>query len=164
MYTMIHRRNLFGSATVLSAPLFDVEQSMDFLDGKVLRGLPVDKLFGPPDRAKVERSNPFVQLASTEDLQGTQLLIGAGRRDMPGLLPTNRKLHESLEQHGVPHHYLEYRGGHNWRSWSQIFPVALCLHMRGDACQLEEDRFYALERDPAVNEQLTAFLAKQGDA
>jgi enterochelin esterase-like enzyme len=150
MYTMIHHIDTFGSATVLSAPLFDVDQTMRFLEGKMLRGVPVERLFGPPDRAKVEQSNPFVQLSSAQSLQGTQLLIGAGRSDLPGLLSTNRRLHEQLEANGVPHHYLEYNGGHGWRAWAQIFPVALCLHMRGEACALPDDRFYALERDAAV--------------
>jgi hypothetical protein len=55
--------------------------------------------------------------------------------------------------HEVPHHYLEYRGGHGWQAWSQVFPVALCLHMRGEACELEDDRFYDLEIDDAVINQ-----------
>lgn len=150
MYTMIHHMDRFASATVLSAPLFDVDQTMRFLEGKLLRGVPVERLFGPPDRAKVEQSNPFVVLASEQSLQGTQLLLGAGRSDLPGLLSTNRKLHDELERKAVPHHYLEYQGGHGWRSWAQLFPVALCLHMRGDGCELEDDRFYELERDARV--------------
>lgn len=150
MYTTIHHIDRFASATVLSAPLFDVEQTMRFLSGKMLRGIPVERLFGPPDRAKVERSNPFVRLSAAEDLHGTQLLLGVGRSDLPGLLASNRALHEHLDAHDVPHHYLEYRGGHGWRSWSQIFPVALCLHMRGDDCQLDRDGFYELERDAKV--------------
>jgi putative tributyrin esterase len=145
MYTAIHHIDRFASATVLSAPLFDVEQTMQFLDGKLLRGIPVEQLFGPPDRAKVEASNPYAVLRSAEDLQGTQLLLGVGRSDLPGLLRSNRALHEHLETHAVPHHYLEYRGGHGWRSWAQVFPVALCLQMRGAACELEKDRFYELE-------------------
>ena len=150
MYTAIHHIDRFASATVLSAPIFNVDTTMNFLDGKVMRGLPVERMFGPPDRAKVEANNPFAQLQSAADLHGTQLLLGVGRSDLPGLLRTNREFHEHLEANAVPHHYLEYRGGHGWRSWSQLFPVALCLHMRGSACALEPDRFYALERDPAV--------------
>ena len=158
MYTAMHHIERFASATVLSAPLFDVEQTMEFLDGKMMRGIPVERLFGPPDRDKIELSNPFARLQSAADLHGTQLLLGAGRSDIPGLLRTNRKLHEQLEQQGVPHHYLEYRGGHGWRSWSKLFPVALCLHMRGDDCELEPDRFYALERDPEVAPASYAYL------
>ena len=150
MYTMIHHVDQFASATVLSAPLFDVETSMRFLAGKVIRGLPTEAMFGPPDRVRVERSNPFVRLSSAADLHGTKLLIGVGRSDLPGLLRSNRALHEHLEAHDVPHHYLEYHGGHGWRSWSKLFPVALCLHMRGDACELEDSRFYALEREPSA--------------
>jgi enterochelin esterase-like enzyme len=164
MYTTLHHIDRFASATVLSAPIFDVEQTMAFLEGKVIRGIPVERLFGPPNRDKVERSNPFVQLQTPEDLHGTQLFLGVGRVDLPGLLGSNRELHEHLEQRGVPHHYLEYRGGHGWRSWAQIFPVALCLHMRGNACALEPDRFYTLDRDPEVRERLLASLPGSGGA
>jgi enterochelin esterase-like enzyme len=150
MYTAIHHIDRFASATVLSAPLFDVEQTMRFLEGKVLRGIPVAQLFGPPDREKVELSNPYTRLRTSEDLQGTKLLLGVGRSDLPGLLASNRQLHEHLEARDVPHHYLEYRGGHGWRAWAQVFPVALCLHMRGEACELEDDRFYDLETDEDV--------------
>ena len=143
MYTAIHHIDLFASATVLSAPLFDVDQTMSFLE-KPPRAFPVTRLFGPPDLVKVKGSNPYSRLQSAADLHGTKLLLGVGRSDLPGLLPSNRKLHEHLEAHHVPHHYLEYRGGHGWRSWAQLFPVALCLHMRGDACKLEDDRFYEL--------------------
>jgi putative tributyrin esterase len=162
MYTAIHRIDHFASATVLSAPLFDVEQTMRFLAGKMLRGLPVARLFGPPDREKVEASNPYTCLRSAEDLHGTKLLLGVGRSDLPGLLPSNRKLHEHLEAHGVPHHYLEYRAGHGWRAWSQLFPVALCLHMRGEACELQADRFYELEIDDAVAQLTVPSLGREG--
>lgn len=143
MYMAIHHIELFASATVLSAPLFDVEQSLRFLEGSGRR-FPVARLFGPPDRAKVEANNPFARLRAAEDLHGTKLLLGVGRTDLPGLLASNRKLHAHLEAHEIPHHYLEYRGGHGWRSWAKLFPVALCLHMRGDGCELEADRFYEL--------------------
>lgn len=149
MYMAIHHMEMFASATVLSAPLFNVEEMMGFLSGDGW-GLPIERLFGPPNRAKVEASNPYTQLLSEEDLQGTKLLLGVGRLDLPGFLPSNRRMHEYFTTHDVPHHYLEYRGGHGWRSWSQVFPVALCLHMRGADCKLEPDRFYELEVDEGV--------------
>ena len=150
MYTTIHHRELFASATVLSAPLFDVDRTLEFLHGRRMRWIPFERIFGNPDRAQVEASNPFSTLQSGADLRGTKLLLGVGRSDIPGLLPSNRELHEHLVDHDVPHHYLEYRGGHGWRSWARLFPVALCLHMRGAACELEPDRFYALERDARI--------------
>lgn len=143
IYTMIHNIELFGSATMLSAPVFDVDRSLAFVQGKVIRGLPVERLFGNPDRAQVEASNPFARLQSAADLHGTKLFVGVGRSDLPGLLPTNRQFHDHLVDHDVPHHYVEYRGGHGWRAWSKLFPLALCLHMRGDACEFEDTFFLA---------------------
>ncbi|WP_218280881.1 alpha/beta hydrolase-fold protein [Verrucomicrobium spinosum] len=34
------------------------------------------------------------------------------------LISHNRKLHETLRDEGIPHHYQEYPGGHTWRYWS----------------------------------------------
>ena len=150
MYTAINNIEMFASATVLSAPVFDEDMSMRFLEGKVIRNIPVERLFGPPDLEQVRKSNPYTNLSAPEDLHGTKLLVGVGRSDLPGLLDVNRKFHAHLEQHEVPHHYIEYRGGHGWRAWSQLFPVALCLHMRGEGCELEADRFYSLERATAL--------------
>jgi enterochelin esterase-like enzyme len=151
IYTFIHRRELFASATVLSAPLFDVDQTLEFVAGKRFRGIPVERVFGNPDRATVEASNPYAVLQTSEDLGGTKLLVGVGRTDIPGLLPLNRQFHRHLEAQAIPHHYLEYRGGHGWRAWARLFPVALCLHTRGSACELEPDRFYTLERDARLD-------------
>ncbi|NVB42529.1 esterase family protein [Pseudenhygromyxa sp. WMMC2535] len=152
LFTSLHHGETFASATVLSAPIFDEQRFTRLAEGKMFRGMPHERLFGPPEVARetARTENPFAKLQTAADLHGTQLLIGAGRRDLPGLLRSNRKFHAHLEAAQIPHHYIEYRGGHDWRSWSQLFPVALCLHMRKSSCELEEDRFFALERDPEV--------------
>lgn len=34
------------------------------------------------------------------------------------LIEHNRKLHQTLRDEGIQHHYQEYPGGHTWRYWS----------------------------------------------
>ncbi len=144
-YMSLAHREQFGSASIFSAPLFDVEQTMKFLEGRYFRALPTERVFGPPDREKVEAHNVYNQLASPEDLRGMKLLIGAGTTDLAGIKPSTRKFHEHLEQQGVPHTYVVYRGGHHYKDWARVFPVALCKHLAGSACALPEDSFYELE-------------------
>lgn len=40
-----------------------------------------------------------------------------GREDM--LIEHNRQLHTALEQHGIPHQYEEFAGGHSWEYWEE---------------------------------------------
>lgn len=160
IYTTVHHIDRFASATVLSAPIFDTDRTMNFLNGGFMRRVPVERIFGPvgpEDRERVAASNPFEQLQSAADLHGTRLFLGVGRRDIPGLLPSNREFHRHLVEHDVPHHYAEYRGGHDWRSWSRLFPIALCLHTRAEACDLADSRFLELERDGRVEDLARGF-------
>jgi enterochelin esterase-like enzyme len=145
LYIALHNRDQFASAAVWSAPIFDVDQTMDFLAGKVFRAAPAERMFGPPDRKTVERDIAYGQLRSADDLAGMELLIGAGTRDIPGILPSTRKFQAHLEKNSIPHRYVVYRGGHHWKDWARVFPVALCKHLARDECQLEDDSFYTLE-------------------
>jgi putative tributyrin esterase len=45
--------------------------------------------------------------------------------DKDFLLPSNRQLHEHLNQVGYEHEYLEYEGGHNWLVWEAHLPAML---------------------------------------
>ncbi|MGS0523915.1 alpha/beta hydrolase-fold protein [Zobellia nedashkovskayae] len=35
------------------------------------------------------------------------------------LIAYNRKLHEQLEEHEIPHVYEEFNGAHEWTYWSE---------------------------------------------
>jgi enterochelin esterase-like enzyme len=85
-----------------------------------------------------------MQLRSAEDLGGMQLLIGAGTRDLGGILRSTRALDRHLSEHHVPHRHLEYRGGHNYRGWGRVFPVALCKHLLRERCVLPAGGPYTL--------------------
>jgi enterochelin esterase-like enzyme len=147
LYMAINHPDMFASATVISAPVFDTDQVLDFLGRFLWRVLArVQRVFGPPDRELHERENVYTRVTSPADLEGLHLLVGAGTRDSGNLLETNRAFHEHLVRHGVPHRYLVYEGGHRWEDWQRVFPVALCKHLSGErGCDLPPDPFYELE-------------------
>jgi enterochelin esterase-like enzyme len=158
LYMALHHLDRFGSATVWSAPIFDVDQTMDFLSGKTMRFIPAQRIFGPPDRGRVERENAFARLDDPADLAGLSLIVGAGTRDIPGVMGTTRRFHGHLAARGVPHRFVVYRGGHAWRDWARVFPVALCLQLRGPACTLAPDRSWRIDASPTA--RLPAMLGR----
>jgi S-formylglutathione hydrolase FrmB len=64
----------------------------------------------------------------------------AGRRDLPPirfdcgrddpLIEENRALHRDLEQHGIPHTYEEFDGGHEWPYWEKHLEDTLLFFAR----------------------------------
>jgi len=147
IYMALHRPDVFASAAAISAPLFNTDQVLEFLNNFLWRTFArVQRIFGPPDRKRHESENIFTRVRSPADLRGLTLLLGAGTQDRSGLLETNRSFHEHLKSTGVPHRYLVYEGGHEWKDWSRIFPVILCKHLAVDRpCTLPSDPFYKLE-------------------
>jgi enterochelin esterase-like enzyme len=147
MYMALDRPDIFTSAAVISAPLFNTDQVLEFLGKFFWRTFAgVQRVFGPPDRERQNAENIYTRIRSPEDLKGLTLFIGAGAQDEEGLLETNRAFHEHLKKYGVSHRYLIFEGGHRWKDWNRIFPVALCKHLdRGAPCTLPPDPFYVLE-------------------
>ncbi len=133
LYLGLDHPEAFATISALSAPILDVDRTLDFLEGRIFRGIPTERIFGPPDRARVEAHNAYARLREPGALGGRSLLVGAGTRDRPGLAASTRAFHEHLARHGVPHHFLEYRGGHRYRDWARVFPFVLCVQLRGPA-------------------------------
>lgn len=156
LYLGLEHKERFGSASVLSAPIFNVEQVMWLLNKKTYLFAPVRKIWGPPDRGNVVAKNPFTTLESQDDLQGLRLFVGAGVGDRKGILDSNEAFHDHLNEHGIAHDYLVYQGEHKWVDWANVYPVALCRALKASECTLEPDPFYALERQdpPASAESL----------
>jgi enterochelin esterase-like enzyme len=147
MYLALRRSDAFGSAGVVSAPLFDTDQVIHFLKSFFWKHfVKVQRIFGPPTREIAEPDNIYTRIQRPEDLRGLSLFLAAGSKDPEGILATTRAFHDYLKTKGVPHRYLTYQGGHRWIDWRRIFPVILCKHLMSDrACQLPADPFYNLE-------------------
>lgn len=145
LYMGLENLDRFASVTVWSAPIFNEEQTVDFLSSNMLQRFgPFGRIFGPPDPERISRDNAFARLQSAEDLHGTRFTIGAGTVDIGRILKSTRMYHDHLESKEVPHDFIVYKGGHRWVDWARVFPVALCRHMRAD-CELPRDNFYTLE-------------------
>lgn len=134
-----------ASFTVWSAPIFTGEEMAEFVEGRIASNfLPVQRVFGELTPERLEADSPYARVRSAEDLQGTPMLFGAGKSDILGIPKAARRFQAHLEARGVPHRYVEYKGGHRWPDWAKVFPVALCLHLQDD-CDLPESRFYELK-------------------
>jgi len=125
----LHNPGLFASATILSAPIFDTDQMLEFADDRLWNILlPMHRLFGPTDERdlpRIRRSDPFVQWHSPEDLGGTELFLAWAEGDRDGIARTGRALHRHLEERGIPHEQRIFAGGHDWRSWSPVILDAI---------------------------------------
>jgi enterochelin esterase-like enzyme len=116
----------FASATILSAPILNGEETKQFL----LRFIPsavFDRIFGSPGAESA--IDPFRALTSPEDLRGSRLLFGAATRDHAGILASNRRFHEHLEGAAIPHRFMTFTGRHGWKAWARAFPAALRLQL-----------------------------------
>jgi enterochelin esterase-like enzyme len=153
---MKHRAE-FASATVISAPIFDVQEVEELVAGKGMgRMLPVERIWGSPSRETIERENPYTALHSVQDLEGMQLMVASGEHDILGIPENNDKFHRHLASDSIPHRYLVYDGGHRWTDWRRVVPVSLCKQLAGSDCELPEDDFYTLVEVAAPSEDRVA--------
>ncbi|WP_447468083.1 alpha/beta hydrolase [Streptococcus rifensis] len=61
---------------------------------------------------------PFlINKLSSQNVDFPRLFISCGTEDF--LLPSNDHLADSLESHGVSHHFIKKPGGHTWDYWNQ---------------------------------------------
>jgi enterochelin esterase-like enzyme len=123
----------FGSATILSAPILDEADTRAFLQ-RFLPPRVLERAFGRPGSGA--GTDPYVALSSASALHGSRLIFGAARNDRGGILRSNEDFHRHLTAAGVPHRFLVFRGGHGWRTWSRVFPFALC-HQLEEACKMQ---------------------------
>lgn len=135
-----------ASMSVWSAPIFTAEKMKEFSEGRIAQSfLPVDRVFGELTMDRLERESPYARIAAPGDLRGTRFLLGMGTVDIFGIPKATRLFQAHLAERGVPHTYVEYKGGHRYADWSRVFPVALCLHLTDGACDLPPSRFYAID-------------------
>ena len=117
---------LYHNYPPISAPIFDTAQMMNFATDRMTQlFIPVHRVWGPANESEIRARDPFRVWRSPADLHGTRVTIRWGSDDRAGIKDTNVRLHEHLEQHGIPHTAGEYEGNHSWRSWSPVIQQAL---------------------------------------
>jgi enterochelin esterase-like enzyme len=118
----LHDPTRFASATIISAPILDEEETRRFLR-RFMPKRAMQRVFGPPGSGV--GVDPYVALRSPEALGGSVLIFGAAERDRGGILASNRRFHAHLEAHGVPHHFAVFPGRHDWSAWAPMFAQSL---------------------------------------
>jgi len=117
----------FASASALSAPIFDTDRMLEFRDSFWIGLLiPVDRIWGEDKRRdSVARDDLFVRWQAPADLHGLHLLTAWGSGDREGIVRSNRRFREHLQQHGIPHVSFEFEGPHKWTAWIPAIERAL---------------------------------------
>jgi len=148
IFMAYNNKNVFGSAAVLSAPLFNDDQVRKLYKGFFMRRIMgIERIFGPLDPERIARKSLYQNIRRTEDLEGMQLLLGYGVDDSDTIRETTEEYHRYLVSKNVDHRYLVYQGDHKWYDWNKVFPAILCHHFSADdQCQLETDPFYKISR------------------
>jgi len=126
-------RDAFASATILSAPILDEDDTRDFLDRFMPRKA-LERAFGPPGSGG--GIDPYRALQRDADREGSRLLFGAASQDIGGLLRSNESFATHLRKRGVQHTFVVFAGKHRWSSWGEVLPWALCKQLRDD-CPLK---------------------------
>ncbi len=126
----LHRPDLFGSATLISAPVLDTEAMINLVRNPLfVPVLPFDRIFGPTGgddaRARVAEDDPFLRWRDADDLGGQRLMVAWGDEDRGPIIDSSARLHRHLAARGVPHEHLEYDGNHSWVSWTPVIVEAL---------------------------------------
>jgi enterochelin esterase-like enzyme len=124
----LHRPELFASAGIISAPVFDTDAMYDFRDNRLLAMLiPTHRVFGNPPRTVVMQSDPFHRWRHPDDTP--RLYVAWARGDRDGIVKSSARLHRHLAAHDIPHAHDEFEGGHNWPSWAPVIERALAWQL-----------------------------------
>lgn len=60
-----------------------------------------------------------------KDLSKSKIYVDFGKYDLPVLVPLVHELKEILEKRQIPHTYIEFPEGHNWKAWQKQLPLML---------------------------------------
>lgn len=86
------------------------------------------QVFGPEGSLQ-RRENNLFRLAEAAEVETLpSLFIDCGVDDF--LIESNRSFHAHLKQLGIPHHYAEHPGAHNWDYWDVHIQESLAHHCR----------------------------------
>ena len=123
----------FGSATIISAPIFNEPEIRAFLR-KYMPPDVMERAFGPPGSG--HGVDPY-SLHSRADLQGARLVFGAAERDLDAMVESNAAFDARLTEAAVPHRYVRFAGHHRWTAWAPMIEYSLC-HQLQPVCPMPD--------------------------
>lgn len=66
-----------------------------------------------------------LRVFSKKDFSKSKIYIDFGKYDLPVLVPLVHELKQILEKRQIPHTYIEFPEGHNWKAWQKQLPLML---------------------------------------
>jgi enterochelin esterase-like enzyme len=110
----------------------NTDQMIDFVDNRLFAiFIPTYHIFGPPEpRSRIEQEDLFLQWTSADATHMRGIVIAWGDRDRAPIIEGSRAFDRHLREHDIPHQAWEYRGGHNWVSWSPVIERAIAYQLR----------------------------------
>ncbi|HEX7375289.1 MAG TPA: alpha/beta hydrolase-fold protein [Steroidobacteraceae bacterium] len=132
----------FGSATILSAPIFNEEDVRTFLKPYMSPEI-MDRAFGPPGSG--HGADPYTTLTSRESLHGSRLVFGEAAHDLAAMAESSAAFHQRLTQAGVPHIYVRFPGFHRWTDWAPMIEFSLC-HQLQAKCLMPDPPGWVVEQ------------------
>src|SRR5690606_7800107 len=125
-----HRPDRFSTVTAISAPVMNTERMIDFVQNRFFAiFIPTHRIWGPPERPRIERDDLFLQWTSPESTRLRSIILAWGDREQGGILDANRAFSRHLREHDIPHRAWEYEGGHAWTAWAPIIERALITQL-----------------------------------
>jgi enterochelin esterase-like enzyme len=122
----------FSSVTSISGPILDADQMVEFSESFMIGLLvPVRRIWGPIDRSRIEREDPYRRWRSPGDLGGMRVMLAWGDADREGIMRSNRKFSDHLRERNVEHEELVFSGGHRWTSWAPVIEKVLRFQIGG---------------------------------
>jgi enterochelin esterase-like enzyme len=115
----------FASATIISAPILDEQDTRKFLR-RFMPKKGMDRVFGPEGSGR--GVDPY-SVDGVEDLKSSRLTFGAATSDMGRILDSNEAFHEHLDDNAVPHRFVTFTGHHGWKWWAPMFTYSLCYNL-----------------------------------
>lgn len=125
-----HRPDRFSTVTAISAPVMNTERMIDFVQNRFFAiFIPTHRIWGSPERARIERDDLFLQWTSPESTHLRRIILAWGDREQGGILDANRAFSRHLREHDIQHHAWEYEGGHAWTAWAPVIERALAAQL-----------------------------------
>ncbi len=124
---------MFASVEIISGPILDAAGMKAFVKNGLFRWVaPLDRIFGTAtDPESLRRDDPFQRWQSGADLGRLRLYFARGTEDRKEIIASNEAFRAHVEEHGIPHRYVIFPGGHRWEDWKKLFPDVLRFAVRG---------------------------------
>ncbi|MEM1413582.1 MAG: alpha/beta hydrolase-fold protein [Myxococcota bacterium] len=131
----LHQPGVFRTVASLSGPVLNTDAMLRFVSSPLIAlAIPAQNIFGPPDRARVQQEDLYLVWDGPDAVAQDRIFIAWGSEDREMIIEGGRAFHDHLEEHAIPHSWIEYEGNHSWVSWGPVIESAFRANL-GDGPQ-----------------------------